>query len=68
MDILCIDKTGTITQNILTLSGISREPMNAKHYFYALLASGLQPAELEKDKGFNGPLWQKLIRARKKIL
>ena len=65
MDVLCIDKTGTITQNLLTLSGIQGAD-ERKTLFYAVLASGLQPAELEKDKGFNGPLWQKLTDQEKK--
>lgn len=59
MEILCIDKTGTLTENKLILSGLKGTDEHTI-ILYSLLSSGLPPTALAKDKGFNGPLWEKL--------
>lgn len=65
MQILCVDKTGTLTENVVTLREIKGAD-ERKVIFYATLASGLTPQELEHDTGFNGPLWQRLTDQEKK--
>lgn len=67
MQLLCIDKTGTITQNRLILNEIQGEN-EPKIIFYALLASGLPPAQFIHDQGFNGPLWQKLTKHEQALI
>lgn len=64
MQVLCIDKTGTITENVLMLRNVYGAD-EQETLFYAVLASGLSPAQLAQDKGFNGPLWQKLADEKK---
>ncbi len=59
MEILCTDKTGTITQNSLSLAAI-KSSNERQTLIYGLLASGLPVSALAKDQGFNGPIWQKL--------
>lgn len=57
MQILCIDKTGTLTENVLSIAQIyaGDAPLVAAR---ALAASGIAYDQLPLDKGFNGPLWQ----------
>lgn len=64
MEILCTDKTGTITQNILTLAAL-HAPDEQKLLLHGLLASGISSDAFENDKEFNGPLWQKLNEAQR---
>lgn len=59
MQILCTDKTGTITENKLLLADIKAHN-EQEVILYGLLASGLPSSVLKKDQGFDGPLWQKL--------
>ena len=65
MAILCIDKTGTLTENKLALSSLKAAD-EQQLLLYAVLAAGLPAAALEKDQGFNGPLWAKLTDQEKK--
>src|SRR5579885_327264 len=65
MTVLCIDKTGTITENKLKLGPIFGKD-EQQIYLYNILTSGLSAQDLEKDTGFNGPIWQKLDDKHKK--
>ena len=67
IDLLCIDKTGTITENKLTIQGILGQNSH-QVLLYNILVSGLPAAALDKDKGFNGPAWQQLTPAEKKSM
>lgn len=59
MDILCTDKTGTLTENHLTIKN-SFASDEKQLWWYAALSSGLSVSSLEKDTGFNGPVWHQL--------
>lgn len=65
MNILCADKTGTLTENHLTIKNSFASNEN-QLWHYAILASGLPQAALDNDKGFNGPVWQKLSEQERK--
>jgi len=64
MDLLCIDKTGTITENILSFSSVYTND-EQQTYLYMLLSSG-NPTE--PNNAFNAPLLQKLTDSDKKLL
>lgn len=65
MDILCTDKTGTLTENHLAIKN-SFAANEKQLWHYAIRASGLPAQALEKDTGFNGPIWQKLSAQERK--
>lgn len=67
MSLLCIDKTGTITENKLSLAAIHAADEH-QALTYALLASGLSSEQLQKDQGFNGVLWQKLTPQEQELV
>lgn len=67
MEVLCTDKTGTLTEGVLELKNIYGSDQSDV-LFYGTLASGFTPAQLESDVGFNGPLWQQLSADNKKKL
>ena len=67
MQLLCIDKTGTITENKLQLSAIQAAD-EQQLLTYGVLAAGLPVDQLAKDEGFNGPLWQKLDNTSRKTI
>jgi Mg2+-importing ATPase len=67
MNLLCADKTGTLTENKLTLRAVQGKDKR-KVIIYSILASGLPPQQLEKDQGFNGPLWHELNDKEKKLI
>lgn len=67
MDLLCTDKTGTLTENKLILHDVQGKDKQ-QVIMYSLLASGLPPNQLEKDQGFNGPLWYELNDKEKKLM
>src|ERR1700733_4875442 len=58
IELLCTDKTGTITENKLTVAdvyGLEREVL-----FDAVLGSGLSARSLSVSKGFDAVLWHAL--------
>jgi P-type Mg2+ transporter len=58
IEVLCTDKTGTITENklaIVALYGLERDV-----FVHAVLGSGLCPRSLSVSKGFDAVLWQAL--------
>lgn len=65
MDTLCVDKTGTISENKMQFVA-SYGPDMKQTLLYGILSSGLSPETLEKDVGFNGPLWKQLSDTEKK--
>ena len=67
MQLLCTDKTGTITENKLSLVAVYAQN-DQQALKYGLLASGLPSVQLITDKGFNGPLWQKLSAQEQTLL
>jgi Mg2+-importing ATPase len=68
IDILCTDKTGTLTENILAVANINAQN-TAEIIFNAALASETSFKNLEKlTKGFDSALWNYLKEDQKKEL
>ncbi|PIU75225.1 MAG: hypothetical protein COS76_01970, partial [Candidatus Portnoybacteria bacterium CG06_land_8_20_14_3_00_39_12] len=68
IDILCTDKTGTITKNILTIDQILADDQN-KFLFYGLAGSAVcQEKIYEYHYSFEEALWQQTSPRQKKSL
>lgn len=66
IEVLCADKTGTLTENKLTISGVygpEREVL-----WWAVLGSGLALRTLGTAKGFDAIIWQALTDEERAVL
>lgn len=61
MQVLCTDKTGTLTENKLTVKAVYGD--HAMVIWYGALGSGLSRIALSKAKGFDAAIWQEIAEA-----
>ena len=67
IQILCTDKTGTLTENKMTVSGFYGED-NTKTLFYAGLASNLNAIHKDANNSFDLALLEKISQEEKLVL
>lgn len=66
IEVLCTDKTGTITENKLKIAGIYGNEREA--IFCGALGSGLSSRVLSESKGFDAVFWQSLDEHDQRLL
>jgi len=67
IEVLCTDKTGTITENKLTVAEINAENSSSALFYAALASSFLGQGKRETNNSFDIAIWQKLDEKDKKL-